>query len=272
MQFESSKEYPLAELEKSEKATLGQKISIAGAPIPNETIPNRTLRVSDGTIISTPSEGTLGRTLVYSNTTKVGMSDGPVLDEQGRVIGIHTAADPADGGREAYGVSIQKFLTGKVSQKPKDRDADTYLSKGFALFEKKDYQGAINNFDQAIKLNSSDAKAYNYRGLARSDLGDKQGAIADYNQAIKLNPNDNRGKIRAQLGDMKGALADGDQAIKLEPNNAEAYLLRGAAHYELGDKQGAIKDVQKAGELYQQQGNQENYQKVLQALSLLQQQ
>lgn len=233
--------------------------------------------MGDGTIISTPSEGMLGRTLVYSNTTKVGMSGGSVLDEQGRVIGIHTAADPADGGREAYGVPIQKFLTGKVSQKPKDQDADTYLSKGFALFEKKDYQGAINNFDQAIKLNSSDAKAYNYRGLARSDLGDKQGAIADYNQAIKLNPNDNkayllRGQTRAQLGDMKGALADGDQAIKLEPNNAEAYLLRGTAHYELGDKQGAIKDVQKAGELYQQQGNQENYQKVLQALSLLQQQ
>jgi tetratricopeptide (TPR) repeat protein len=247
MQFESSKDYPVGELEKSEKATLGQKIYIAGAPIPNETITKRTLRVSDGTIISTPTEGTLGRTLVYSNTTKQGMSGGPVLDEKGWVIGIHTAADPKDGGREAYGIPIQKFLTGKVSQKPKDQDADTYLSKGFALSLKKDYKEAITNYDQAIKLNPNLAEAYNNRGNARSHLADNLGAIADYTQAIKLNPNlaeayNNRGNVRDDLGDKQGAIADYDQAIKLNPNWANAYIGRGHVRSELGDKQGALTD------------------------------
>ena len=251
MQFESSKEYQRGELEKSEKATLGQKISIAGAPIPNETITKRTLRVSDGTIISTPTEGTLGRTLVYNNTSKQGMSGGPVLDEQGWVIGIHTAADPKDGGREAYGIPIQKFLTGKVSQKPKDQDADTYLSKGFALSLKKDYKEAITNYDQAIKLNPNLAEAYNNRGNVRDDLGDKQGAIADYDQAIKLNPNwanayIGRGHVRSELGDKQGALTDFDQGIKLNPNVAAAYNNRGGVRFELGDKQSAFTDFDQA--------------------------
>jgi tetratricopeptide (TPR) repeat protein len=250
MQFESSKDYWVGDLEKSEKATLGQKIFIAGAPIPNQTIQKRTLRVSDGTIISTPTEGTLGRTLVYNNTTKQGMSGGPVLDEKGWVIGIHTAADPADGGREAYGVPIQKFLTGKVSQKPKDQDADTYLSRGLALFEKGDYQGAINYLDQAIKLNPNYAVAYTKRGAVRLAIGDIQGGLTDLDEAIKLNPKETnaytlRGSIRYLQGDKQRALADVNQTINLNPN-ATAYLLRGSFHEDLGDKQGAIADYNQA--------------------------
>ena len=46
------------------------------------------------------------------------------------------------------------------------------------------------------------------------------GAIADYNQAIKINPNyalayNNRGNIKRTKGDIDGAIADFDRAIKL---------------------------------------------------------
>jgi regulator of sirC expression with transglutaminase-like and TPR domain len=34
-----------------------------------------------------------------------------------------------------------------------------------------------------------------------------------------------------------------DQAIRLNPNNAKAYYNRGIARYSLGDKQGAIADL-----------------------------
>jgi tetratricopeptide (TPR) repeat protein len=51
-----------------------------------------------------------------------------------------------------------------------------------------DNQGAIADFNQAIKLKPDNDIAYYNRGLFKNDLKDYQGAIADYNQAIKLNP------------------------------------------------------------------------------------
>ncbi|MFM6435074.1 MAG: tetratricopeptide repeat protein, partial [Microcystis panniformis] len=55
--------------------------------------------------------------------------------------------------------------------------------------------------------------AYINRAAERIFLGDIQGAISDYNQAIKIDPNEapnysNRGQARQNLGDFSGAIAD----------------------------------------------------------------
>ena len=59
------------------------------------------------------------------------------------------------------------------------------------------------------------------RGAARFALGDYQGAIADYTQTIKLDPESaalaysNRALARERVGDSKGASEDRQQAAKL---------------------------------------------------------
>jgi tetratricopeptide (TPR) repeat protein len=128
---------------------------------------------------------------------------------------------------------------------------DAYINRGLARSELGDNQGAIADYNQAIKLNPNYALAYYNRGIARSELGDNQGAIADYNQAIKLDPNYtdayyNRGIVRNELGDKQGAIANYNQAIKLNPNYTNAYINRGLARSELGDNQGAIADYNQA--------------------------
>ncbi|MCP2732074.1 S1 family peptidase [Limnofasciculus baicalensis] len=64
IEFESDKSYPVEKLGKSEAVTIGKNIYVAGAPLPNETLPKRAIQVRDGKIISTATEGELGYTLV----------------------------------------------------------------------------------------------------------------------------------------------------------------------------------------------------------------
>jgi tetratricopeptide (TPR) repeat protein len=49
-----------------------------------------------------------------------------------------------------------------------------------------DLDGAIADYDQAIKLNPKFGLAYKNRGKAKQEKGDLDGAIADFNRAIKL--------------------------------------------------------------------------------------
>lgn len=181
-------------------------------------------------------------------------------------------------------------------------DASTYYNRGMARYDRFDKKGAVEDYTQAVRLNPTFALAYNNLGEARYDLGDRQGAIADYTQAIRLSPKFalaynnlgkarydsgdhqgaiadytqairfypsyasayyNRGLTRATLGDKQGAIKDYTQAIKLNRNYTAAYYNRGLALIDLGDKQAALKDLQHAANVYQQQGNIEEYQNVL---------
>jgi tetratricopeptide (TPR) repeat protein len=151
-----------------------------------------------------------------------------------------------------------------------------YNNRGAARDKLGDFQAAITDYNQAIKINPNNADAYNNRGLARYKLGDFQAAIADYNQAIKINPNAadayyNRGVVRGKLGDFQAAIADYNQAIKINPNNAQAYGNRGLARAELKDLQGGIADLQKAADLFRQQGRTGDYQKAQELIKKFQQ-
>ncbi len=58
----------------------------------------------------------------------------------------------------------------------------------FIKFEQKDYQGSLEYFDKAIKLNPKFSNAYNNRGFAKLQLNDLKGARADIMRAQELEP------------------------------------------------------------------------------------
>ncbi len=129
--------------------------------------------------------------------------------------------------------------------------AEAYYNRGNAYSELADNNKAITDFSEAIKLKPGYAEAYTGRGIVHNDMGNRQDAITDYEQAIKLKPSyaksyNNRGNARSALGDNQGAIADYDQAIKLKPDYASAYFNRGNVRSDLGDKKGAISDYDQA--------------------------
>ena len=79
----------------------------------------------------------------------------------------------------------------------------------------------------------------------------------------------NRGNVIRELGDNKAAIADYNEALRIEPNDSFAYDNRGDGSRALGDRQGAIADFQKAANLFQQQGNKNDYQNTLNKIANL---
>ncbi len=123
-----------------------------------------------------------------SNEETVRPEDGSVAGKKSKMLillgGIYAIV---------VGVAILPLLPGKQDTKPtqslhtvvaQDKSKD-FLNQGLAKFNKGDYEGAIKDYDEAIRLQPDYADAYYNRGNAKRALGDNQGAIQDYQDATK---------------------------------------------------------------------------------------
>jgi tetratricopeptide (TPR) repeat protein len=126
-----------------------------------------------------------------------------------------------------YDLAIQDF---DQAIKLDPRYADAFNSRGMSYHSKGQNDRAIQDFDQAIKLDPSLVSAFFHRGTAYSAEGQHERAIQDFDQAIRLNPNygsalSNRCLSRATIGRLQDALSDCNAALWLRPNRGRATTL-----------------------------------------------
>lgn len=91
-------------------------------------------------------------------------------------------------------------------------------------------QAALQNYDEAIRVDPRSAAAYNNRGCLKRRLKDFGGARRDLDAAVKIdpklaNPYFHRACLKTMEGDAKGAQKDFEQAIRINPNYAMACQL-----------------------------------------------
>ncbi len=79
-----------------------------------------------------------------------------------------------------------------------------------------------------------------------------------------------QGMEKAKRGKYKEAIEDFTQALCINPNYATTYKYRGLAYSRLGENPAAIKDFQKAADLFLMLGNTQDYQDVLDRVFKLQ--
>ncbi len=95
------------------------------------------------------------------------------------------------------------------------------------------------------------AKIYYNRGNAYQNLGEHRRAIEDYDQALRIDPGfaiaySNRGNAYNHLGEYRRAIEDYDQALRLDPGDADYYQNQGAAYESLGDYERAVENWERA--------------------------
>ncbi len=130
-----------------------------------------------------------------------------------------------------------------------------FTNRGDARSDEQDFDGAIQDYNTAIRLNPMYIDAYNNRGLIKGLHRDYLGAKQDFDEAIRIRPDyakayNNRGNANRYLGDLAGALNDFNMAISIKPTYMDAYLNRGIIQYLSGNDMAACGDwmkVQQSG-------------------------
>lgn len=130
-------------------------------------------------------------------------------------------------------------------------EAKYTYDRGVIAFVNGDAEGAMNDYNLAIKANPNHAYALNDRGSLYMKSGDLDKAIADYQKASKADAKsafifNNLGSAYRKKGDLDKAIEAYGNAVKLQGDYAIAYNNRGMAYFEKGQLEKAKGDFDKA--------------------------
>jgi lipoprotein NlpI len=133
-------------------------------------------------------------------------------------------------------------------------NARAFGGRGAMYGERGEVDRAIAEFNEAIRLDPKSVSAFNNRGTAYKAKGEFDRAIAEFNEAIRLDPKsaiafNNRGDTYKAKNDLDRAIADYDEAIRLDPKFAKSYFGRGIANLYGGSLPKALADLDRASKL-----------------------
>jgi len=111
--------------------------------------------------------------------------------------------------------------------------ANAHYNMGNALLQAGKMQEAIGHYEQTVRLKPDFAEGHFNLGLALERAGRVQEAVGHYEQAARLKPGDAKvhntlGVALKKLGRLQEAIGQYEQAVRIRPDYAEA-------HYNLGN-------------------------------------
>ncbi|HRI80286.1 MAG TPA: tetratricopeptide repeat protein [Cyclobacteriaceae bacterium] len=137
----------------------------------------------------------------------------------------------------------------------KNRDLPFPLAeRAYQKLQKNDLKGALEDYDEVVKLEPSDEENYINRGLVKERMKDFSGAMKDFSKAIEINEKNERawlshGNIMSKTKKWDTAIEDYSMAVTLDPEYGLAFFNRAMAYQNVKNPIAACKDLRKSEDL-----------------------
>ncbi|MCW5910867.1 MAG: tetratricopeptide repeat protein [Cyclobacteriaceae bacterium] len=155
-------------------------------------------------------------------------------------------------GNDHHSAETEKLLTEAIEANPKL--PYSYAERGLLRLNSGNLQGALSDYNEAIKIEAGNHEYYLDRGLIKERMHDFAGALADYKQVIILKPEFEKGwlshgNVMVKLNRFNDAIEDYTTALTYYPEYGLAFYNRAQAWHRLGKYTEACSDLKQAKEL-----------------------
>jgi tetratricopeptide (TPR) repeat protein len=236
---------------------VGERIFVIGTPLGLDKT------VSDG-IVSAVREipQKIGKIIQVTAPISFGSSGSPVIDMNGRVIGVATFFI-RDGQNLNFAIPAERInrLTRGLGKSLPEREesrvkdwmasAEGVYATGLRYLWIEDCERALPYFLETVRRDPHKADAFYRIGYCMAELGQYGEAIESYKMAIQINPQDanihnNLCTAYGKFGRYEEAVKSCRQAIQLKPDLAEAHNNLGWSYHKLGRYAEAIESCKQA--------------------------
>ena len=155
-------------------------------------------------------------------------------------------------------LTIWQDTVAKCPQNPR-----AHNNLGLALFQRGNLTGAVQHFEQAVRIMPDYADAHYNLGNALERAGKGKDAIGHYEQALRIDPDmadahNNLGAALLQAGKLDSAIEHYSEAVRIKPDFAEAHSNLGLALFQLGRMAEAVKQFERALQIKPDDANAQN--------------
>jgi tetratricopeptide (TPR) repeat protein len=212
--------------------------------------------------VAMTNEQELETRLIESDVpTNAGDSGSPVVNDRGELVGVHSNGD--DKSQLLSGhidvTEVRNFLATSnlklaTAHQLRPGSAEEHEARGIQFGTKLEYEPALAELNESIRLNANRASVYTNRAAVLLALGDYASALADCDRALALDAKQvlaqvNRGCVYHQKGEYPQALEAFDKALVMQPRNARTLFRRGLTLERLGRFEESRRDLEQACKL-----------------------
>lgn len=138
-------------------------------------------------------------------------------------------------------------------------DFSYHFQRGRACFNNADFESAVHEYSQAMKIDPTSLNAYLYRAIANEECGDPADTRNDLETIIRLDPKSAQSYFARAMLFFKDIVVKQEdrgliaiyrkveelysRAIELDPDLEQAYYYRAGMRQELGKLIGACEDL-----------------------------